>query len=94
MPPPSFCDDYVSACDSLIKNYSTIRNYSTICNYMSSVWLLHDIEGVPHIDPNCYLMKETLAGAKRSLGCQVRQVDPLSPEDLLKIYHTLDLTVG
>ena len=65
--------------------------YVTIINYLSGVWALHDYWGVPHLDPKNFLIKSTLLGAKRILGCESVQADPLSPDQLVKIWGTLDM---
>ena len=67
--------------------------YITITNYLSGLWALHDHWGVPHLDPTTYIIRSTLKGAKRLLGCESVQADPLSPDDLLKIYYVLDLSI-
>ena len=66
--------------------------YVTITNYVSSVWVLHDYHGVPHIDPDTYLCQSTMKGAKRILGNASRQVDPLMPWDMMSIYKTLNMS--
>ena len=66
--------------------------YITIVNYLSSVWVLHDYMGFKHVDPSTFLIQATLKGIKRLIGNEARQVDPLSPQDLHKIYDTLDMS--
>ena len=66
--------------------------YVTITNYVSSVWVLHDYHGVPHIDPETFMFKSTMKGVKRILGNATRQVDPLMPWDMTRIYRTLDMS--
>ena len=66
--------------------------YTTIKNYISGVWALHDYWGYPHVDSSSFLIKSTLTGAKRLLGCDTVQAEPLSTEDLLKIYSILDMS--
>ena len=65
--------------------------FVTIKNYISSLWVLHDIMGMEHVDPEDFLIKCTITGAKRVLGSATRQVDPLTPQDLLKIYAVLKM---
>ena len=65
----------------------------SIKNYLSSLWILHDYHGYKHVDIDHFLIKCTLSGAKRILGCESRQVDPLSPEDMIKIFKSLDMTI-
>ena len=67
--------------------------YVTIANYISGVWALHDHWGVPHIDPTSFILRSTLQGAKRLLGCESVQSDPLSPEQMKMIWAVLDLSV-
>ena len=67
--------------------------YVTIANYISGVWALHDYWGVAHVDPTAFLVRSTLLGAKRLLGCESVQADPLSPEQLLLIYKVLDMNL-
>ena len=66
--------------------------YVTIANYVSSVWVLHDYNGIQHIDSDGYLFQATMKGAKRILGNATRQVDPLLPPDMLAIYKTLNMS--
>ena len=65
--------------------------YVTIINYISGLWALHDFWGIPHVDPSMFLIKSTLLGAKRLLGCESVQADPLSPEQMWRIWRVLDL---
>lgn len=64
--------------------------YTTIMNYVSSIWSLHEFLGAEPLAKNSFLVRCTLTGAKRLLGNAVLTADPLLPEDLLKIYMTLD----
>ena len=66
--------------------------YVTIANYISSVWVLHDKLGYAHIDPDSFLFQATMKGAKRILGSETRQVDPLMPSDMSAIFNCLDMT--
>ena len=75
-----------------ITHLSKSVSYVTIKNYVSSVWVLHDYEGYTHVDPDTFLIKSTLAGAKRLLGDATHQVDPLTPADMLRIYAKLDIS--
>ena len=68
-------------------------SFVTIKNYVSSVWVLHDCEGVSHVDPEHFQIKSTMAGAKRVLGNATRQVDPLLPADMLQLFKALDMRV-
>ena len=94
-----FCTDYglvplpasVTNMCLYITFLSKSVGYVTIKNYVSSVWVLHDHMGVPHVDPDNFLIKSTLQGAKRVLGSATRQVDPLSPGDLMCIHSSLDM---
>ena len=65
--------------------------YVTIINYISGLWALHDYWGIPHVDPQIFLIRATLKGAKRLLGCETVQVDPLSPIDLQAIFRLLNV---
>ena len=55
------------------------------------LWALHDYHGVAHLDPTTFLIRSTLLGAKRLLGCESVQADPLSPEDLQRLWAHLDM---
>ena len=67
--------------------------YVTIINYMSGVWALHDYWGEPHVDHNTFIIRSTLLGAKRLLGCESVQSDPLSPAQMKLLYEKLNLSV-
>ena len=67
--------------------------YITIKNYVSGVWALHDYWGVRHLDTTSFIIKSTLQGAKRLLGCETVQAPPLSPEDMVKLYKVLDMSI-
>ena len=67
--------------------------YVTIANYVSAVWRLHDYLGYSHPDPTCFLIQSTLRGAKRLLGSASNPALPVTPEDLVKIYKRLDMSV-
>lgn len=66
--------------------------YTTIKNYISGVWALHDYSGVPHVDSTSFLLKSTMLGAKRLLGCETVQATPLSPEDMCNLFKVLDMS--
>ena len=66
--------------------------YVTIKNYISGLWALHDYWGTPHVDPSVFLIKSTMTGAKRLLGCETVQAEPLSPQDMIKLYKCLDIS--
>ena len=67
--------------------------YVTIMNYISGVWALHDYWGVKHVDPTTFIIRSTLLGAKRLLGCESVQADPLSPEQMQRLYRALDMSI-
>ena len=66
--------------------------YVTIENYLSGIWALHDYWGFEHVDPTVFIIRATLRGAKRLLGCESTQATPISPSDLQKMYSVLDLS--
>ena len=94
-----FCEQYeiipipasITTVCLFITHLTKSVSYVTIRNYISSLWLLHDQLGETHVDPAGFLIKSTMNGAKRVLGCATRQVDPLSPQNLQDIYKQLDM---
>lgn len=97
----SFCDEFnlvaLPADVETVGLYITFLArkvcYVTIINYISGLWALHDYWGIPHVDPQIFLIRATLKGAKRLLGCESVQVDPLSPSELKLIFNHLNLDV-
>lgn len=93
-----FCDQYnqhpiPGSIDTIclyIAYLSSQVAYSTICNYISGVWSLHSYLGYPAQAKGTFLVTCALRGARRLLGDSVFASEPLSPEQLLRIYHTLD----
>lgn len=67
--------------------------YITIANYISGLWALHDFWGFKHVESSMFIIKATLMGAKRLLGCETVQAPPLSPEDMKKLWLQLDMNV-
>ena len=65
--------------------------YSTISCYVSTVHVMHDYFGAEHPSPSDFVLRSTLRGARRLVGDQTRQVDPLGPGELMKILSILDL---
>ena len=63
----------------------------TIKNYISGLWALHDYWGVKHPDPSMFIIRSTILGAKRLLGCETVQATPLSPQDIKKMYSVIKL---
>lgn len=96
-----FCQDYgfVSLPASLecvcvyITYLCQSLSYGSITKYVNAVWIWHEYNNVEHINRNAFMLKATLSGAKRLLGDQTRQVDPLLPEDILGIRKVLDMSV-
>ena len=68
--------------------------YRSIKAYLGAVWILHDINGVPHIDPLVFELDMTLKGIRRTLGDLVLQAPPARLGDLLDIYSTLDMRLS
>ena len=95
----AFCKEYIftplPATVTMVCLYIThlmkTLSFVSIKNYISSLWVLHDYFGVSHVDPDSFLIKCTINGAKRVLGSATRQVDPLYPTDLLSIFYTLKM---
>ena len=65
--------------------------YVTIQNYVSGLWALHDYWGIKHVDSSMFLIKSTMKGAKRLLGCQTVQAPPLFPQDMVRIWRVMNL---
>ena len=65
--------------------------YRSIKAYLTALWILHDLNGVKHIDPHCFELEMTLKGIKRTLGDLVLQAPLAQLTDLISIYSTLDL---
>ena len=95
----SFCKEYafiplpatVTVVCLYITHLMKTLSFVSIKNYVSSLWVLHDYMGLDHVDPDNFLIKSTINGAKRILGCASRQVDPLLPEDMLCIFKCLNM---
>ena len=68
--------------------------YVTIANYVTGVYTLHDYLGISHPDSSGFIIQSTLRGAKRLLGSASKLALPLTPRDLINIYHTLDLSIS
>lgn len=68
-------------------------SYSSVDKYVGAVWALHDYCGIQSVNRQAFLIKATLAGARRLLGDQTVQVDPLMPEDMLLIRASLKVSV-
>lgn len=85
-PLPSSVDNvclYVTYLSSQVK-------YKTICNYISALWALHNWFGFPPVAKDSFLVKCTMQGAHRLLGDATLSADPLLPEDLVRVYRTLN----
>ena len=66
--------------------------YSSIINYLSAVWVLHRVNGVPHVDINDSSIKFTLKGIRRVLGDSSTSAIPMTVADLRLIFETLDMS--
>ena len=66
--------------------------YRSIKAYLTGLWILHNLNGVKHVDPHCFELVMTLKGVRRTLGDLVLQAVPAQLTDLLSIYSTLDMT--
>lgn len=64
--------------------------YSTICNYISGVWSLHNYFGYPTMAKGTFLVSCAMKGARRLLGDNVSSAEPISPEQLVLMYRTLN----
>ena len=95
-----FCEDFdlealpasVETVGLYIAYLARDKKYSTVSNYVSTIWVVHDYFGVDHPAPSEFLIRSALRGAKRLIGDQTRQVDPLMPEDLVRMRAVLDLS--
>lgn len=93
-----FCDSYELApvpgsIDTICLYITYLTSqvaYSTICNYLSGVWSLHSYLGFDTPAKGTFLVSCALRGARRLLGDSVFASEPLSPEQLILIYGTLD----
>lgn len=83
--------DIEGVCLYIVHLTSTVC-YLTITQYVSGLWSLHKYLGYPYPDPNSFLIISTLRGAKRLLGASTNPALPLTPQNLLSIRGTLDLT--
>ena len=95
----SFCSEYklepLPASPETVCLYITYLArkccYVTIENYVSGLWALHDFWGFSHVKSSMFLIKSTLMGAKRLLGCETVHAPPLSPHDMKKLFRKLDM---
>lgn len=74
----------------LLYKAKTVK-YSTINNYLSSVISLHKYYGYECELRSRYFIKLVLDGLKSKLGQTVDQKIPLSVQELIKMYRTLNL---
>ena len=65
--------------------------YVSIINYLSALWVLHKINGIPHVDPSSFEIKMTLKGVRRTIGDVSIQARPISLGELRRIFSSLDL---
>lgn len=68
-------------------------SYSSIDKYVSAIWALHDYNGVQSVNRDSFLIRATLAGARRLLGDQTTQVDPLLPRHIIAVKQLLKMSV-
>lgn len=68
--------------------------YSSICNYLSALNFFLKAEGAEPINYSSYQVKTVLGGAKRVLGCAVKQSAPLLPANLLLMFSFMAPTIG
>ena len=66
--------------------------YVSIINYLSALWVLHKLNGYPHVDPKSFEIYITLRGIRRTIGDVSTQARPLTLVDLLSLYRSLDLS--
>ena len=67
-----FCSEYsftpipadVTVVCLYITHLMDTLSFVSIKNYISSLWVLHDYMGVDHVQPDSFLVKATLNGAK------------------------------
>ncbi|XP_069103891.1 uncharacterized protein [Argopecten irradians] len=67
-------------------HYSTVRQYLTIVGH------IHKLSGYPDPIKEDYNIILELRGVKRALGTAQIPVDAITPQVLIKIYNTLDLS--
>ena len=68
--------------------------YSSIQNYLSAVWVLHRVNGVPHVDIRDTTISFTLKGIRRVLGDEKVSAVPITVQDLKAIYSILDMSLS
>lgn len=64
--------------------------FTTVNNYLSSVIVLHKYHGHPAEFRNTFYIQLVVKGLRRILGDEPCQSIPLSPEQLLECYKTID----
>ena len=97
----SFCEEYellpLPATSEIVCLYIThltkTVSYLTITQYISGVWALHKYLGYSHPDPTSFIIQSTVRGAKRLLGAATNPALPLTPENLVAVFKTLDMAV-
>ena len=68
--------------------------YSSITNYLSALNFFLKSEGSSPIDYSAHAVKTVLGGAKRKLGCAVKQAAPLLPNQLLLMFNLMSASLG
>lgn len=97
-----FCDQFtlvhlpaspqtLSAYASFLSRRTSSFNY--ILNHLNAVRLLHLYKGFSTESFNSFALNLTKKGLKRMLGTSSRQKHPITPDILVSIHRSLDLTV-
>ena len=85
LPRPSVCSTCVWRDHLLV--YNTFNEACVLCDNLQLC-----VFRFPHTDSSVFLIKSTLLGAKRLLGCQSNPSLPLTPSDIIKMREFLDLS--
>ena len=95
----NFCHDYglvpLPALPNTVARFlvwqSRTSKYSTVNNYLSAIIVLHKFYGHDCDFRDNFFIKLVLKGIKNVLGDTVKQKQPLTVEQLVQMYNSLDL---
>ena len=96
----TFCDDFgfldpIPATLDMVLLYvvhlAERLKFKSIQQYLGAVWILHDMAGVSHVDPDNFELVVTMRGIKRTIGDTTVQARPATLSDLVSIFGVLDL---
>ncbi|CAH1253130.1 Hypp1093 [Branchiostoma lanceolatum] len=90
--PPLPANPHQLACYAQFLSRS-MKSPASISQYLSAVNLLHKMNGLPPCSTSSFEIQQTLRGIKKTLAQQPRERHPLTPEVLLTLRSSLDLSL-